>query len=287
MCPNNNILYPKYLFYFCEKFDFEALNTTVTIPSLTKANLLKVQIPLPPLEVQRQIADVLDRASTLIEKRKAQIDKLDLLVKSQFAELFGRAYDQYKLETLPKVCRFIDYRGKTPEKSDSGIPLITAKNIKENQFSIEPQEYIPTENYDAIMTRGIPRINDVLFTTEAPLGNVCRIPPIFDKFCVGQRIITMQPNPTKITSEYLERALLTQRFQDDMWKRSSGSTVKGIRSKELAQLKIPVPPLRVQTQFANFVQQVESQKSLLQQSLTKLELNYKSLMQKCFLGEIF
>lgn len=279
----------KYIYYYLQYKENDIANMGVgsTFKAISKKNLNTIDIPLPPLEVQQQISHALDCASTLIEKRKVQIDKLYLLVKSQFIEIFGRAYDQYKLKTLPEVCRFIDYRGKTPEKSDSGIPLITAKNIKENQFSIEPQEYIPTENYDAIMTRGIPRINDVLFTTEAPLGNVCRIPPIFDKFCVGQRIITMQPNPTKITSEYLERALLTQRFQDDMWKRSSGSTVKGIRSKELAQLKIPVPPLRVQTQFANFVQQVESQKSLLQQSLTKLELNYKSLMQKCFLGEIF
>jgi type I restriction enzyme S subunit len=94
--------------------------------------------------------------------------------------MFGDAYENCKISLLPDVCRFIDYRGKTPEKSDMGIPLITAKNVKDNHFSIEPREYIPTDNYDSVMTRGVPQINDVLFTTEAPLGNVCRIPPVFE-----------------------------------------------------------------------------------------------------------
>lgn len=89
LCVKKECLHPKYLFYFCELFDFEALNTTVTIPSLTKSNILKVEIPLPPLQVQQQIADVLDKSSALIGKRKAQIEKLDLLVKSQFVEMFG------------------------------------------------------------------------------------------------------------------------------------------------------------------------------------------------------
>jgi len=71
--PNECKLFPKFLYYFCERFDFEALNTTVTIPSLTKANLLKIQIPLPPLDMQKKIADILDRAAALIEKRKCRL----------------------------------------------------------------------------------------------------------------------------------------------------------------------------------------------------------------------
>ena len=141
-------------------------------------------------------------------------------------------------EPLSKCCIFIDYRGKTPIKSESGIQLITAKNVKDNHFSWEPREYIPPDNYDTVMTRGIPRINDVLFTTEAPLGNVCRIPAINGKFCVGQRIITMQCSK-KIISEYLEHALLSKSFRSQMFSKSSGSTVKGIRSSELEKLLIP------------------------------------------------
>lgn len=183
---------------------------------------------------------------------------------------------------LNEVCKFIDYRGKTPEKSEKGIPLITAKNVKNNEFSIEPREFIPTENYDSIMTRGIPRINDVLFTTEAPLGNVCRIPAVYKKFCVGQRIITIQPNRGVLVSSYLEAALLRPEFQDKIWKKSSGSTVKGIRSKLLGELTIPIPPIEIQEQFEVFVEQTNKSKSEIQQGLIQLETLKKSLMQEYF-----
>lgn len=81
LCADPGKLQPKYLYYFCEKFDFEQLNTTVTIPSLTRANLLKVEIPLPPFDEQRKIAAVLDKVSDLIAKRRQQLDRLDELVK--------------------------------------------------------------------------------------------------------------------------------------------------------------------------------------------------------------
>ena len=82
LCADPGKLQPKYLYYFCEKFDFEQLNTTVTIPSLTRANLLKVEIPLPPFDEQRKIAAVLDKVSDLIAKRRQQLDKLEELYKT-------------------------------------------------------------------------------------------------------------------------------------------------------------------------------------------------------------
>ncbi len=278
---DRSALLPKYLYYFCVQFDFNKLNTTVTIPSLTKANLLEINIDMPSLEVQESVVARLDAISTLITKRREQLAKLDELVKSRFVEMFDSYYGHNEWP-LNAVCNFVDYRGKTPEKSDSGVPLITAKNVKDNAFSVEPQEFIPADNYDAVMTRGFPKVNDVLFTTEAPLGNVCRIPNIYEKFCVGQRIITMQPNEGMITAEYLEYALLNKEFQDKMWQKSSGSTVKGIRSKLLEWLTIPVPPIDLQNEFTSFVEQTDKLKLTIQQSLDTLETTKKSLMQKYF-----
>ena len=252
-------------------------------PNLSANSVKQYIVPLPPLEEQKRIADILDKASNLIDLRKQQLEKMDLLIKSKFIDMFGEyLIKNINSKRLPEVTEFIDYRGRTPEKSNKGIPLITAKNVKDNAFSVEPQEFIPEENYNEVMTRGIPKINDVLFTTEAPLGNVCRIPNIFGKFCVGQRLITMQPVNGLVTSEFLEYVLLSKEFKDEMWKKSSGSTVKGIRSKELAKLTIPVPPIELQNDFAEFVEQVEKQKAVMQQSLGKMETNYKALMQEYF-----
>jgi type I restriction enzyme S subunit len=68
------------------------------------------------------------------------------------------------------LARFIDYRGKTPKKVDSGIPLITAKNVRFGYINREPYEYLTESEYESWMTRGFPRVGDILFTTEAPLG---------------------------------------------------------------------------------------------------------------------
>ena len=110
LCADRSKLVPKYLYYFCEKYDFERLNTTVTIPSLTKANLLKVEIPLPPLDEQRRIATVLDKVSDLIAKRREQLDKLDELVKARFVEMFGDPVENdrgWQTQPLDGVCKTI------------------------------------------------------------------------------------------------------------------------------------------------------------------------------------
>ena len=279
----SDAIYNRYLYHFLKgKTEYlNSLGRGATFKEISKSIVEEIEIPLPPLEEQRRIAALLDKVSDLIAKRRAQLYKLDLLVKARFVEMFGQYIGENE-QALNAICNFIDYRGKTPEKSESGIPLITAKNVKQNLFCVDPQEFIPIENYNAVMTRGIPQVNDVLFTTEAPLGNVCRIPDIYDKFCVGQRIITMQPHKNAITSEYLEYALLSKEFQDKMWQKSSGSTVKGIRSKLLEQLTIPVPPINQQQQFSKIVFNVERSKFIIKRSLDKLETLKKALMQQYF-----
>lgn len=258
-------------------------SATTTINQITKRMLDEIEVPFPPLETQKQIAKTLDTVAELLAMRKKQLAELDNLIKSIFYYMFGGYIkDKNSFKPLPDICRFIDYRGKTPKKSDSGVPLITAKNVKNNIFSIEPQEFIPATTYDAVMTRGFPKINDVIFTTEAPLGNVCRIPNIFDKFAVGQRIIIMQPFENIVISEYLEFALASNGFQTEMLKRSSGSTVKGIRSKELAQLSLPVPPFLLQIQFAEIVTKIEEQKALVQKAIDETQYLFDSLMSGYF-----
>lgn len=275
LLPKKNVL-PEYLFYVVRYMHLEKYFTGATIPHIYFKDYKNEQFNLDSLERQAEIVSVLHRCEEIVEKKKQELKLLDELVRGRFVELFGKYYVKHTNERrLDEVCGFIDYRGKTPRKSEFGIPLITAKNVKDNRFCIEPQEFIPEDDYDAIMTRGIPQINDVLFTTEAPLGNVCRIPAIYEKFCVGQRLITMQPHEGVINSEYLERALTSEEFQNKMWQKSSGSTVKGIRSKLLILLTIPVPPIELQNQFADFVHQIDKSKFRGLSMLTTMKSAYE------------
>ena len=279
--PNTEIVMPRYLLYAINnpvvKGYFDSSLKGIGVPNLHLKNIRETPIKIYDLETQKAIVEKLDKVCELISLRKQQLEKLDELVKTRFVEMFENVTEENALENL---CHFIDYRGKTPEKSDSGLPFITAKNIRMHYMSFDTQEFISKENYDKVMTRGIPKVGDVVFTTEAPLGNVCRIPQFDTDFYIGQRIITMQ---TKLLNPvYLEYALSSDDFKRKLVGKSSGSTVTGIRSKLLGKLTIPVPSKGLQNQFAAFVERVDQQKQTVQQSLEKLELMKKVLMQEYF-----
>ena len=269
-----------YLFYFMPQAlkAIEDKTPFVTVKHLSAKELNKVSVPIPSMAEQEKIATSLQKVDELISLRKQQLQKLDELVKSRFVELFGGK--GYPEDTLLNLCNIIDYRGKTPEKVEYGLPFITAKNVKMHQMNLEPREYISKETYDKVMVRGFPKEGDVVFTTEAPLGNVCRIPHFDTEFYIGQRIVTMQTE--KLEPIYLEYALSSDDFKMKYMGKSSGSTVTGIRVRLLEQLTIPVPPIDIQTQFATFVEQTDKLELTVQQSLDRLELLKKALMQKYF-----
>ena len=278
---NNEQINNKYIYHFLnsEKFNKYVAenNRGGTQKFLSLKDIRNLEVEVPSLKEQLIIIEKLDGLNELILSRKQQLSKLDELVKARFVEMFGNVD---KEDILINLCNFIDYRGKTPEKVESGLPFITAKNIKMHYMSFDTQEFISKETYDKVMTRGFPRIGDVVFTTEAPLGNVCRIPYIDTEFYIGQRIITMQTEC--LEPAYLEYALSSEEFKRKLIEKSSGSTVTGIRSKLLEQLTIPVPNMEMQKQFADFVKQIDKSKFEVQQSLEKLETLKKSLMQQYF-----
>lgn len=259
--------------------------TGATIPHISKSTLEDLEIPMLELSTQRDIAKLINLAQELIYKRKEQIETLDQLIKSVFYNMFGDIIKDNSCYLSIKECvDFIDYRGKTPIKEEYGVKLITAKNVGFGFYKEEPKEYISEDLYKISMTRGYPKGNDVLFATEgATLGYVTRIPKNYTKFAVGQRLITMVAKEN-ITSEYLEKYMLTQQFQKEIEKKSTGSSAKGIRAAELKEIQIPVPNITLQIKFTEVINNIERTKELLQQSLLELEDNFNSLMQKAFKG---
>jgi len=145
-------------------------------------------------------------------------------------------------EELNEHVRFIDYRGKTPPKVKDGIRLITAKNVKMGFINPEPKEFMDKNAFDGWMTRGTPHFGNVLFTTEAPLGNVAQL-DTRETVVIGQRLITMQPDLTKIDPTFLKYLLMSPQTQSEIHSRATGATVLGIKAKLLKKLPICYPPL--------------------------------------------
>lgn len=280
-------LYPKYLYYFCQQFNFETLNTTVTIPSLTKANLLKVQIPLPPLPVQKKIAAVLDKASVLIEKRKAQIEKLDLLVKAQFIEMFSdpvtnpKGWDIEKLSAMGDINRGVSkHRPRNDPKLLGGeYPLVQTGDVANAGLYIF--NYSSTYSELGLAQSRMWKKDTLCITIAA---NIAKTGILGFNACFPDSVVGFLPNEK--TNIFFINYWFTF-FQKILEEQAPESAQKNINLRILYALNVICPPIELQDQFATFVQQVEAQKTVLQQSLTKLELNYKSLMQKCFRGEVF
>jgi len=146
---------------------------------------------------------------------------------------------------LEDLFRFIDYRGRTPERTTSGIRLITAKNVRMGFLTEEPVEFIDTDVYDRWMTRGFPKVGDLLFVTEgATMGYVGALDLQF-KFALAQRTIDLQPYDSRYSTFYLF-VLMTPLLQGAVQLNATGTAVKGIKAAKLKRIRIPVPPLAEQ-----------------------------------------
>lgn len=260
-------------------FDFAVGKSAGSLsPRVKWEHLKNYSFELPDMEDQRRLAKVLWAMDATKKAYQKLIQKTDELVKSQFIAQFGHYIQSGNMHPLSDVCRFVDYRGKTPPKVDEGVLLITAKNVRPGFYSSSPQEYMDASKYDSWMSRGIPKCGDILFTTEAPLGNVCRIPNIEGKFAVGQRLLVIQPDQSILNNDYVAYVLQSDYFQNEVDKHSSGSTAKGIKARLLIKIGIPVPPLNKQIAFSELYQQSDKSKFEIEQALAELTATYKRII---------
>ncbi|SHE79282.1 restriction endonuclease subunit S [Schwartzia succinivorans] len=162
---------------------------------------------------------------------------------------------KYNKYLIGDICNFIDYRGKTPPKTSFGIPLITAKIIK-NGIIQEPQEFIDEALYDEWMRRGIPKKGDIILTTEAPLGEVAKI-KTNEKMAFAQRVIILEPNNSILDSDYLFYALQDRVLKGRIEARSSGTTVFGIKAKELKKVEIQIPSIEIQRKIGSILSSID------------------------------
>ena len=169
-------------------------------------------------------------------------------------DMYIKTPEQWHWCRLGNLAKFIDYRGKTPTKLTSGVRLITAKNVKFGFISLEPEEFISEDEYITWMTRGFPRVGDILFTPEAPLGNVAII-DISERFALAQRAICFQFHDEHL-SPFVKLVLMSKYFQDQLIENSSGMTARGIKASKLKEIPIPIPPLSEQHKIVKVVSEL-------------------------------
>lgn len=287
-------LFIRYFMYYLKTLQFkEQLSRLITGSAQLNfgpSHIKQMTIPLPPLPIQQKIADVLDRANALIEKRKAQITKLDLLVKSQFVEMFGDPVTNpmgWEQKELQEFILFLTSgsRGWSSFFCDKGEIFLTIKNVKNSCLLLDNiQHVLPPDTKEAKRTRV--QANDLLISITADLGRTAIVNTEVAQHgaYINQHLSLLRLNTAKVNPIFISYYLESQAGKMQFEAKNQVGVKSGLNFEAINSLVVLIPPITLQTQFAVFVERVEAQKMQLKKSLELLDIEYKSLMQKCFKG---
>ncbi|MFQ6809033.1 MAG: restriction endonuclease subunit S [Blautia sp.] len=258
-------LLPRYLFYFCKKFNFEKLNKTVTVPSLTKSDLLKIKIELPDISIQKKVVDRLSKIEAIIERRKQELLLLDELIKARFVEMFGSPVSNpmfWKKRTLKEVCiKLNDGTHFSPESFETGeYKYVTAKNIKVTGFDFTNITYVPEEVHRPIYERCNPELGDVLYIKDGATTGIAMVNTLEEEFTLLSSVALLKQNRTIMNGYFLTTLLNNEDMYMDIRNNMGGAAITRLTIAKLNAIKVIVPPMELQKQFADFVTQVNKSK---------------------------
>ena len=293
--------HPKFCFYvlyylYNNKAVIKYQNKTTGIINLKLNDYLKgTRIFIPPFEIQQKIADVLDKAQALIDKRKEQLEKMDELVQSVFYEMFGdpvmnpKKWRITKLDEVANIVSGVTKGRKMGADTTLSVPYMRVANVQDGhlvlteikEITVSPNEVkaYHLEHGDLLMTEG---------GDPDKLGR-CAIWRDEIPGCIHQNhIFRVRLDRQILQSEYLcflAGSPYGKRYFLRAGKQTTG--IATINSKQLKNFPVLLPPIDLQNKFAEFVEKIEQQKALMKESLVEMENNFHSIMQRAFKGELF
>lgn len=291
---------PTYLGLYLQHNSQEIRNncTGATIPHVSRNHLVKMKIPLFLMETQNKIVAILDDAQNLIDYRKEQIKLLGDLIASIFYDMFGDPVLNNKGWEVKKLGENInvltDYHANGSYKilkenvellnNESYALMIRTTDLEKRNFK-DDVKHIDKHAYDFLKKSQVYG-GDLIINKIGSAGQVYLMPELNRKVSLGMNQFLLRTNEN-LKHIYLYTLFNTERGEYMIKSKAKGAVTKTINKKAINDLKIPLPPIQLQNQFAEKVELIESQKQLLEDSLKLLEDNYNSLMQKAFKGDLF
>lgn len=285
----SDAIYNRYLFHFLKsKTDYlNSLGRGATFKEISKSIVEQIEIPLPSLDEQRRIAAVLDKVTDLIAQRRAQLDKLDLLVKSRFVEMFEATGKQVPLADYvwfqegPGV-RSVDF-------TEEGTVLLTGSNINNNiiTFGHKSDRHISNELANGKYKHFMCDKDDILVVSSAidpdKFDKKVVIVDSNKKYCLNTGIIRFKPDKKFLTLGYFREFLKTDYFKHQVSSEMRGIAQMHFGPSHLRRMTILLPDsLEKQIEFSSFIQQTDKSKLTIHKSLDKLETMKRALMQQYF-----
>lgn len=251
-----------------------------------------VLIPLPSLEMQKKIAEVLDMAQELIDKRKRQIELLDKFLQSLFIEMFGdpvqnpNGWEEVKLKS---ACNKItDGTHNSPPNNKTGDYLyLTAKNIRKYGLDLKDVTYVAQEEHSKIYSRCNPEKGDILYIKDGVTTGIAQINTLEYEFSMLSSVALIKLKKEMLSEFYLRAFLNYPSTYSTIRTNMGGAAITRLTLNKIEEIRILVPPLDLQNKFASIVEATEKQRELMKRSLALMEMNLKGLMQRAFRGELF
>lgn len=288
----SDAIYNEYLYFFLKsKTDYlNSLGRGATFKEISKSIVESIEIPLPEVNQQKEIAEKFKKLEQLISLRKQQLAKLDELVKARFVEMFGDVllnsmqWPEKTLENMADIVSGITKGRKTAEADLQEVPYMAVSNVKDGYIDWTTVKTILATRQEIEQYRLMP--DDILMTEggdpdKVGRGAIIKVPlknSIHQNHIFRVRLDEQEILPS-FFAEYL-RHQKAKRYFLGCAKQTTG--IASINMRQLRALPTLVPPLSLQKQFAAFVERVDRQKQTIQQSLEKLELMKKALMQEYF-----
>ena len=291
--PKNEKLDVNFLFHFfnSDMFENDAVRNSAGAAQLNLSTnwLAEYEIPLPNLATQQRIAAILDQADALIQNNRAIVQKYDALTQSLFLDMFGdpvkneKGWEIRKMEEIS--LKITDGTHQSPKFLKEGIPFLLVSNIVNNKINYKTNKFISEEDFETLNKRTPIEIGNILLTSVGSYGN----PAIIEsemKFAFQRHVAFIKPNHSKINYHFLFHFLKSDSIKREIDKKVKGAAQKTYNLVELKKLRIILPPITLQNQFAERVAMIEAQKEQAQLELAKSEELFQSLLQRAFNGEL-
>jgi type I restriction enzyme S subunit len=294
---NPNEVYLKYVYYFLLG-NLRLLENGFRgagLKHISKDYISQIRIPLPPLETQKKIAAILDKADELRQNDKKILEKYDQLAQSVFLEMFG---DPFAKKSICKVANLADKtKGSLrtgpfgsdllhSEFTDSGIAVLGIDNVVDNRFSWKQRRYISIDKY-AKLKRYTVKPNDVLITIMGTIGRSAVVPNDIGTAINTKHLAAITVNPEVCNPLFLSFSLHSDpRIQNQLKSKGRGAIMTGLNLTIIKDLNINLPSIEKQNKFAEILTGIEKQKAITDISIKKSEDLFQSLLQRAFRGEL-
>lgn len=294
---NSDRAFNKYIYHFLNtdiaKRQFEKNSRGGTQKFVSLGNIRNLKIPLPPLEEQKRIAAVLDKADTLRRKRERAITLTDDLLRSVFLDMFGDPVTNPKGWEMKKFAKFADLingdRSKNyPSGKDivkNGVLFLNTKNIINNQLDLSETSYITEEKFHSL-TQGALKRNDIVITLRGSLGSSCVFDSAFETGFINAQMMIIRVKSEQISEKYVHSVLTFPTFKKMLKEMGSGSAVPQLTASQIKELEIPIPSSDLWNHYKEVEQKIRQRTKSLVNQKNVIDSLFSSLTQRAFRGEL-